>query len=123
MREITIQTYATWEQINALIAVHNTPIELLARIINTSNNPIRLNGACICIKRSMWFDKDWPTFPMNVTINSRNNYELQYNMRPFVQKYGVDKRFTVKVFTNIGVFESDVLTIRLMENAAAAFRQ
>lgn len=114
MNKIEISTCATWELSQTVIGDFTTPLMLQIDIKNNTDKPVQIHSICVSIKYNYILfvrSKDILKRDFNFKINQYKNYSIQMNIRYLFNQYSNNKKFKVKLFTNIGVYESDIIDL------------
>ena len=122
MEKISVKTFATWEAGFNIFGAFTTPLILRVVLYNNTNTPVTINGICISIKNFIFSSEDVLGSSNIYTVPAAKKFEFEFDIRHIQQSYRANKKFTVKVFDNNGnTYESDRLTINLLQNIKTAY--
>ncbi len=123
MKNIDITTYATWIKTVGFFETHNSDLNLEARIKNNTFRDIQITSICISLKRNyILFTRysDIKKKHVNYLVKPKSESIVKLDIRHILQ-YGTSKKFTVKLFTSAGIYESDILTINSITESISSY--
>jgi hypothetical protein len=124
MKKIDIRTYATWISETNIFGTHTTPLLLQVEIHNNTSKDVIIRGICISAKSNFLLfntSKDILRQDKNYIVNAKSKFSFQFDIRHILTQYSADKKFTVKIFSDIGNYESDKLTVNMLNKVKSAY--
>lgn len=119
MSKISISTFAAWERTINIFGVYDTPLKLRVRIHNHTNSHIKITNACISIKKQILFFKtsnDILDSNQIWTIKPKQDFDVLFDISAVARDYGFNRTFSVKLFYDTTVEESDLFTVKYLHS-------
>jgi hypothetical protein len=124
MEKITINPIATWIHTESSLfgEIYSTSLQLLIQIINNTDSNFLIEKICISIKGKFLFifnfkDINILSQKKECIINGKSTFDINFNIKPILSKYKYNKskQFTVKVYSNGEIFESEKVAINVFK--------
>lgn len=117
MRDIELSTFAEWIRSGNILGVWDSPLKLRLEVMNNGSAAFVVRGICISVKNDylLWkSSKDILPQITNDRIDPQGKYIYKVDVRHILRSYSANKQFTMKVFGDDVVFESDILSVNLL---------
>lgn len=124
MKDIKIETFATWEMQTGIFGTSTTPLILQIDIKNNTNTRFDITGICISVKTNfVLFDTSEDILRANKKemVSPNSKFSFKIDIRHIQSKYPTDKKFTVKIFGKDKNYESDKLSIDKLKALKASY--
>lgn len=124
MNEIEVLTFSTWEQGVSIFGVHTTPVKLLVRVLNKTRNEFRITDMCVSTKNNyLFFETSTDILHTTKTyiVKPLSNFEFEIDVRHIIQNYSSSKKFTIKVTGNLGIYESEKISVNDIQNIKSIY--
>jgi hypothetical protein len=124
MKDIKIETFATWELQTGIFGTSSTPLILQIDVKNNTNTKFNITGICVSLKRDFILfgtSKDILYANKNENVAPNSKFTFKIDIYHLQSNYSADKKFTIKVFGKNKNYESEELSINHLQKLKASY--
>jgi hypothetical protein len=124
MKDIKIETFATWELQIGIFGASTTPLILQIDVKNNTNVKFDITGICVSMKKDFFLfgkSEDILYANKNEAVSPHSKFTFKIDIRHLQSQYSTNKKFTIKVFGKNKNYESDELSIKILEEIKGSY--